>query len=394
MATLNFATRELTAKIVFFGAQGAGCNTNVARLFHLVTGHKRSALLKLTSEGETEHSWCFEFADHEAAPLSGFTMVFRVYSLPGAIGLGAHREEVVRGVDGVVFVADARADRNQRNVDALLELEGRLARSGLELAHSLVTLQVNHTDAEGARPMSDVVFDLNPYGFPVLEAVAHEGRGVAETFASVTERVREAVAHALSGGASPVLLTATHDPHRATDVDLLRAHEASIHTQLRTPPVQGERPSEPIEEAPIELVDGPTVEVPFQPRELAGFHPVRVLGTSVEGDRVWVELAMERMGGGEVRRVALVLQNRPPDTEPARALPVTSPVQTPPLDLTSEGSEVATVRSVFDYLPESVVYAEDGRTQVRDLPGVVYGLLGVGGGILIGLLSAYVLGAV
>jgi hypothetical protein len=136
------------------------------------------------------------------------------------------------------------------------------------------------------------------------------------------------------------------------------------------------------------------VEVPFQPRELAGFHPVRVLGTSVEGDRVWVELAMERMGGGEVRRVALVLQNRPPDTEPARALPVTSPVQTPPLDLTSEGSEVATVRSVFDYLPESVVYAEDGRTQVRDLPGVVYGLLGVGGGILIGLLSAYVLGAV
>jgi signal recognition particle receptor subunit beta len=188
MATLNFATRELTAKIVYFGAQGAGCNTNVARLFHLVTGTRRSALLKLSSEGETEHSWCFEFADPDPAPLQGFTLVFRVYSLPGAIGLGAHREEVVRGLDGVVFVADARADRNQGNVDALLELEGRLARTGLELAHTLVTLQTNHTDAEGARPVSDVVFDLNPYGFPVLEAAANEGRGVVETFASVTER--------------------------------------------------------------------------------------------------------------------------------------------------------------------------------------------------------------
>lgn len=394
MATLNFATRELTAKIVFFGAPGAGCNTNVARLFQLGPGHRRSALLKLTSEGEAEHSWCFEFADVEPAPVQGFTMVFRVYSLPGAIGLTAHRDEVIRGVDGVVFVADARADRNTGNVDALLELEGRLSRTGLELAHALLTLQVNHTDAEGARPTSDVVFDLNPYGFPVVEAVAHEGRGVVETFHDLGERIREAVAQGLSGQTSPILLTATHDPHRATDVDLLRAHVASIHTQMRTPPVQGERPPEPggEEPAPLELVDGPTVELPFQPRELAGFHPIRVLGTTVEGDRVWVELAMERMGGGEVRRVALVLQNRPPDTAPARA-PAPSPASPAQL-LDRPSTEEDAVRSVFDYLPESVVYDERSAAPVRDLPGVVYGVVGVGGGIVIGLLSAYVLGAV
>jgi hypothetical protein len=385
MATLNFATRELTAKIVYFGAQGAGCNTNVARLFHLVAGTKRSALLKLSSEGESEHSWCFEYADPDAAPLEGFTLVFRVYSLPGAIGLAAHRDEVVRGLDGVVFVADGRADRNQGNVDALLELEGRLARTGLELAHTLVTLQVNHTDAEGARPITDVVFDLNPYGFPVVEAAAHEGRGVLETFASVTARFREAVAAALTGESSPILLTATHDPDRATDLDLVRAHVASIHAQARTPPVQEERPPE-LDGAPLELQEGPTVEVPFQPRELAGFHPVRVLGTMVDGDRVWVELAMERMGGGEVRRVALVLHNRPPDTDSIR-LPA-------PVATAVAPSPNPEDRSVFDFLPESVVYEEapapPSRTQ--DLPAVWYGVLGIGGGVLIGLLSAYVLG--
>jgi hypothetical protein len=387
MATLNFATRELTAKIVFFGAQGAGCNTNVARLFHLVGGTRRSALLKLSSEGETEHSWCFEFSDEEPAPVTGFTMVFRVYSLPGAIGLGAHREEVVEGLDGVVFVADARPDRNQRNVEALLELEGRLGRAGHELAHTLVTLQVNHTDADGARPVSDVTFDLNPYGFPVFEAAAHEGRGVLETHLSVAHRIREAVSAALTGAPSPLLLTATHDSERSTDVDLVRAHVAAIHTQMRTPPLQEERAPEE-ELPPVELQEGPTVEVPFQPRELAGFHPVRVLGTMVDGDRVWVELAMERMGGGEVRRVALVLQNRPPDTAPV-ALPQASPVQQAPV--LSEGSGA---RSVFDFLPESVVYPEAPTGPRTDLPGVWYGLLGVGGGILIGLLSAYVLGAV
>lgn len=389
MATLNFATRELTTKIVFFGATGVGCNTNVARLFHLVPGTRRSALLKLSSEGETEHSWCFEYAEPDPAPPAGFTLVFRVYSLPGAIGLGAHRDEVTRGLDGVVFVADARAERNQGNVEALLELESRLARTGLELAHTLVTIQVNHTDAEGARPSTDVVFDLNPYGFPVEEAVAHEARGVLETFRTVTERIRVAVAAALSGQPSPVQLTATHDPHRATDVDLVRAHVASIHAQARAP-----APEEAPEEVPgpgdgPAMQAGPTVEVPFQPRELAGFHPVRILGTAIDGDRVWVELAMERMGGGEVRRVALVLHNRPPDTDALR-LPVAAPASPPPAPAPSPD---AGSRSVFDFLPESVVYPEPPPEPPQDLPGVWYGVLGVGGGLLIGLLLAYLLGA-
>lgn len=389
MATINFATREITAKIVYFGARGAGCNTNVARLHKLVSARRLGDLDRVvgtSSDGTSEHAWCFDYLSQQAAPVEGFGMAWQVWSLPGGLDGEVRRDQILRGADAVVFVADARADRNDANVDALLQLEELLARMGQPLSNTTVVLQVNHTDAEGARPQVDVIFDLNPYGFPVSEAVAADGTGIVETHGDVTAAVTARIADALAGQPSTVVLTAVHDPERNADTDLRRHQETSHPTPRReeTPEPQVLAGPEPSVEydADLELPEGARIEVPFQPRELAGYHPVRVLGAAVDGDRVWIDLVMERMGGGEACRLTIALANRPNDTPPVpRASPATP-------EVARDDEE----RSVFHYLPESAEIGpaeEDGGT---DLPGVWYGVLGVAGGVLIGILLSFLIG--
>ncbi len=309
-----------------------------------------------------------------------------MWSLPGGLEGDDRREDVLRGLDAVVFVADARPDRNEANVEALLQLEQLLSRLGQELSTTIVVLQVNHTDAEAARPQADVIFDLNPYGFPVSDAVARDGTGILDTHRQVTATVAERIADALGGHPSPVVLTAVHDPDRHADTTLRSRQEntqaASPRQEEAPAPTAEERAQAAADEA-IELPEGPRIEVAFQPREFVGSHPVRVLGAVVDHDRVWVELLMERMGGGESRRLTVVLANRPTDTPPMSRQSPAAPEPKP------EGG------SVFDYLPESAQIgpgelSEEGAT---DLPPIWYGVLGVAGGMLIGFLSAILMGS-
>lgn len=386
MATINFATREITAKVVYFGAKGAGCNTNVERLFGAVGAKAKGQLHKFGARDDEERSLFFEYRPTGDSPLDGFATRWRVYSLPGGVGLAAHREEVMRGADAVVFVADARPDRNTGNVDALLALEGLLGGLGLELAAMPLVIQVNHTDAADARPLSDVTFDLNPYGFPVLTSVAREGKGVAETHAEITGAVVARVRDALAGNEAAVTLTAVHDAAQELDAELIRKHVETIQERSAvTPSVEEVATDEGAAAAPdhSQLPEGPQVEVAFQPREFLGSHPIEVIGASVDGDKVWVDLVMERMGGGESRRLTVVLANRPTDT-PAVARSPASPA----------AQQVVQADRVFDYLPEPDEVRVEPEEATTDLPGIWYGILGITGGVLIGLLLGYLLGLV
>ncbi|MBX2801069.1 MAG: GTPase domain-containing protein [Myxococcales bacterium] len=375
MATINFSTREITAKIVYFGASGAGCNTNVERLWNLVKGQKKSPLHRFGPRGEEERSWYFDFIPLRDPPVEGFQLVWRIYSLPGGIDVSAHREEVVSNVDAVVFVADARSDRSQSNLDHLLELEAMLTRTGLELSAIPVVIQVNHADAADARTTDEVIFDLNPYGFPVVEAVAKEGAGVEETHAeiatSVVARVRDTLA-----GEDVIPLTAVH-ADALTDADVIRQHVENIqHRSEATPHTAMD------EVAPDDpgLLEGPTVELAFQPQEFVGSHPVRVQTAVVTGEGVLVVVEMKRMGGGDSRPLAVLLRNRPVDTD---VLTSASPVAV----AASSGSS----GSVFDHLPDQEEVDRMSQ-RGRDLPPMWYGLLGVTSGAIIGLLLAYLFG--
>jgi signal recognition particle receptor subunit beta len=384
MATINFATREITSKIVYFGARGAGCNTNVSRLHALVSARRRGELHRVPGpDPEAEHAWSFHYLAQGPDPIEGFGLGWELWSLPGGIELAQRREDILRGADAVVFVADARPDRNEANVTSLLELEQMLGRLGQPLATATVVLQVNHTDAEGSRPLEDVTFDLNPYGFPVAVAVARDGSGLLETHDLMTRAVAERIADTLAGNPSPVLLSAFHDPDEDADhvQRFLRDTQAPALRAEESLPEQPEDPGLSTEEL-MALPEGPTVEVAFQPRDFLGSHPVRVLSAAVDHDRVWVDLVMERMSGGEARRLTVVLANRPTDTPPIQRAAPASPVPRPAGD------------SVFDYLPETgqMSRTQDSPPAPRDLPPVWYGVLGVGGGLLIGALSAVLVG--
>ena len=372
MATINFATREIRSKIVYFGASGAGCNTNVERLWHLVESRRRSSLHRFGPREHEERSWYFDFVPVRDPPVEGFQLCWQIYSLPGGIEAEAHREEVLDGVDAVVFVADARPDRTQANVDHLLELEAMLTRRGLELSVMTVVLQINHRDANDARPMEALVSDLNPYNFPVVEAVAKEGTGVLETreevASSVVARVRDTLA-----GEDTIALTATH-AQGESDTDVIRKHVEMIRTRSEAPP---EETVDEVEEREEGAQDAVTIEVPFQPREFVGSHPVRVLDATVGTDGVRVRLEMQHMGGGDTRRLEVVLANRPVDSP---AIPLTTVTQ----------SVEAPADRVFDYLPDDDVIGDDDEQE--DMPGIWYGILGITGGMIIGLLSAYLLG--
>lgn len=367
MATLNFAQREITAKLVYFGASGAGCNTNLKQL-HKRLDRARSSPLHTFGPRDTE-ARSFFFEHRAESDVHGFGVKWRIYSLPGSIPLAAHREEVMREVDAVVFVADARPERDEINVDALLELERLLSLQGLELAAAPIVIQINHTDATDARDIEQVLFELDPYGFPTVTAVARNGSGVLETFREVTDALVPRLRDGLSGNDAVIALSAVHRTEAETDEDVVRGHLQSIQARASSTPEAALFDALPLTVEDVE----PALEssVPFQPRELAGYRPVHVASAQVVDHAVVVELHMRRTGSDDIQLLRLRLENRPPESAWPRPAP-------PPAD------------PITDYLPDSV----DLDAPADDLPPVTYGIVGLGGGLLMGLLLGYLFGFV
>lgn len=371
MATLDFAHREITARVVYFGATGSGTNTNLRQLHKLVHATGRGQLHKFGPRDITERSYTFDYVA-EGLDINGFAVRFCVYSLPGGLALPAHREEIMREMDAIVFVADARPTRGTDNLDALLELERLLSLQGLELATVPVVIQVNHTDGDGARRPNDVTFDLNPYGFTVVPAVAMAGQGVLETHGALTGAVAARIRDKLSGDEAAITLTAVHRASRWTDEDMIRAHLDAIQAKTASTPeavllddATGSR----------EVERHPEIRVPLAAREFLGSQPVELLAGRVTDDRIVLDVVMQRRSDGERRQISVVLEHRQADPTPA-------PRHTPPIS-------APTRDRVADYLPERFEMTE----QPRDLPPVLYGLVGLVGGVLIGLLAGYLVGA-
>lgn len=383
MATINFATREVTAKIVYIGASGAGSNTNVRRLYSLLEARETSRLHKFGPGDTEERSWYFEYVVRGAPRVGTFLMRYRVYSLPGGLTLPAHRDEVLRDCDAIVLVADSRPEAAAQNVEVLFDLERTLAAMGIELSTVPLVLQLNHRDAEGALTVEAMTSELNPFGFPVTEAIARQGDGVLATHSEVTAALEARLRDHLSGNAGSVQLTALHEPDRETDDDVVRGHVEAIRERSEA---EAQADIDELTQRHFEhLPEGPEVEVAFQPREYVGSSPSKVLSVDVLRDEVRIDLVMEHMGGGEARRLTLRLLNRPTD---APAVTRSTPKSTaPPAPETDR---------VFDYLPDVEEFTSPGPVSDDDdqTPPVFYGLTGLVGGLVIGGLLAYLVGAI
>ncbi len=382
MAVINFARREIITKIVYFGAPGAGATSNLRGLYARTDGDTQGPLLPFGPEDHAERTLFFEVRPR-GVELPGFALRVRLYSLPGGLEEPSHRLEVCRELDAAVFVADARPGRNDTNIEALLDLDRLLKDLDLELSSLPMVFQVNHTDQPAALPTEQVVYDLNPYGHPVVPATASDGQGVLETLEHVLGMLTERIRDNLAGRPTQLQVHAIHRQEALTPKQIVTAHERAIHL------AQAEKPGPETSTAPATwsrsrydiLPAGPSVEVPYQPPELVGMRPIHVLDTRVDRDRVKIDLVMDDQEGAHPTRLRVMLV--PPGREATPTAPQhptgTVPAQRPRPESTAtlpERIEIVSARAAADSHAE-----------------VWYGVAGAVGGIIAGLLLGFLIWA-
>jgi signal recognition particle receptor subunit beta len=187
MALFNYATRELSAKIVYYGPGLSGKTTNIEMVHRILRPEQKGRLISLPTE--TDRTLFFDFLPVDLGQIKGFKVRFHLYTVPGQVFYNATRRLVLQGVDGVVFVADSQADMSQSNVDSLKNLVENLATYGKKLEDLPFVLQYNKRDLKQILPEKEMSAQLNPRNVPVIEGIAKDGVGVSETLVTVSRMV-------------------------------------------------------------------------------------------------------------------------------------------------------------------------------------------------------------
>lgn len=369
MATVNFAQREITAKIIWFGEPESGLEVCLDRLRRVLGARDRSRVHTL---GPTGSPWRSNYLDYspEEEPIPGFTTRIRVYTLPSKVEHPVHRKEVVQGADGVVYVADARSERANGSMEGMFALERVLVEHDLRLAATPAALLVMHADAESARTQAQVAYDLNPYGFPILMADSEADEILWEAQNTVVEVTLARVRQSLAGSKGAVPITAVHRTRSLQAEDVVSRHQRAIDDSALS--------LDSIDD--VDIPDGPVdavVEVGCLPGDLMGAVPLRVLGSGVHSDRVQVDLLFQPPETTTPKRLRVVLASREVTLDPARTTPPVEEVPRPPPLIIPESLEITPPPA-------------PPRTR-WELPGLVFGLVGVAAGIISGVLLGFIL---
>jgi signal recognition particle receptor subunit beta len=226
MAVINFARREIEAKVVYYGPARSGKTTNVQVLHGLVPDKQRGELHTMATE--EERTLFFDYVPVQLGQIAGFHAKFKLFTVPGQVFYKETRRVVLQGADAVVFVADSGDDRADANIDALIDLEENLRSHALDLASIPLVIQINKRDLPNARKVEDIQADLNPFGVPMLEAVAFEGRGVMQTLRAVTDLAAQRIRDNLAGRETAVQLTAVDRAEAESDQKVIREHLEKI----------------------------------------------------------------------------------------------------------------------------------------------------------------------
>jgi hypothetical protein len=202
MAIISHDTQKISFKLVYCGPPLGGKTTNLAHLHRRIAPHLRGGLVTLASS--VDRTLFFDFLPVKAAVIHGYATEFLLYTVPGQEQFNATRQTVLRGVDGIVFVADSQLDRLDENLKALHGLRRNLARNGQSLDALPMVLQLNKRDLPAVAPVKYLEFLLNrgPVRHPVFEASAATGRQVMATLNALAQRVLRQFHHD-SAAASP-----------------------------------------------------------------------------------------------------------------------------------------------------------------------------------------------
>lgn len=196
MSLVNYATREITCKIVYYGPGRSGKTTNLHYIYGQVPGDRKGQMVSLATQ--TDRTLFFDFLPIDLGTISGFATRFQLYTVPGQVYYATTRKLVLQGADGVVFVADSQARQLQENVESFQDLHANLAEHGVDARGVPLVIQYNKQDLPRDMIMSVEELDdqLNFRGVPSFAADALHGPGVFETLRAISELVLRR----LSGG--------------------------------------------------------------------------------------------------------------------------------------------------------------------------------------------------
>ncbi len=187
MTFINYASKEINCKIVYYGPGLCGKTTNLQYIYNKTAPHARGKMISLATE--TDRTLFFDFLPLDLGTIRGFTTRFHLYTVPGQVFYDASRKLILKGVDGVVFVADSQEARTEANIESIRNLGTNLAEHGLDLATMPYALQFNKRDLPSIVPVDEMYRVLNFKREPTFEAIATSGEGVFDTLKSVAKQI-------------------------------------------------------------------------------------------------------------------------------------------------------------------------------------------------------------
>ncbi len=191
MSLINYASREINCKVVYYGPGLCGKTTNLQYVHTKVSPETRGKLISLATE--MDRTLFFDFLPLELGKIRGFQTRFHLYTVPGQVYYNASRKLILKGVDGVVFVADSQVERMDANIESLHNLHENLAEQGLQLEELPYVIQYNKRDLTNALPVLELREELNIRNVLDFEAVAITGVGVFDTLKTVSKLIMRAL---------------------------------------------------------------------------------------------------------------------------------------------------------------------------------------------------------
>lgn len=187
MSFINYAGKEINCKIVYVGAGLCGKTTNVQYIFEHTQQESKGKLMTLSTENE--RTLFFDFLPLAVGEVRGYKTRFHLYTIPGQTFYEVSHQFILKGVDGVVFVADSQAERMESNIESFELLERSLEKQGYDLGKLPLVFQYNKRDLANVVSIQELQATFNPKRRPFFEAVANRGDGVMDTLQEISQSV-------------------------------------------------------------------------------------------------------------------------------------------------------------------------------------------------------------
>jgi len=196
MSFINYNAREIHCKVVYYGPSLGGKTTNIQWVYQKTADDQKSKLVALNTD--IERTLFFDFLPLNVGDIRGFKTRFHLYTVPGQVVYDASRKLILKGLDGVIFVADSQVERMDENLEALKNLERNLEQQGYDIREIPLVMQYNKRDLPNVSSLAEMRSALNFYNAPEVESCASEGKGVFESLKIVSK----SILNVLKGGSN------------------------------------------------------------------------------------------------------------------------------------------------------------------------------------------------